>query len=145
MNPLNTQHLWSTMTSTMALNERVRQRLREEKSHRKLSERDIAGFVEWSQSKVAYKFSGRTPITLDELESLCFALGIQPTEAVRDRGLEFVADLTPTELRLLELIRHLPKPAYDGLLHFMQVNPKIGSERRGATAKRDRFGKPRPR
>ena len=127
----------------MGLNERVRARLRDEKARRKLSERDIAGFVQWSQSKVAYKFSGRTPITLDELETLCFALSLQPTEAVRDRGMEFVADLTPTELRMLELIRQLPRPAYDGLLQFLQVGPTSDIEPRGATPKRSGYGKPR--
>lgn len=124
----------------MTLNERTRQRLRDEKARLALSERDLAGFTKWTQSRVAQKLSGRTPITLDELETLCFALGIQPTEAVRDRGLEFVAEMTPTELRLLELIRRLPKAAYDGLLHFMQVNPKLDAEPRGATPKRDGYG-----
>lgn len=127
-------------TRVMSLNERTRQRLRDAKGTEKLSVRDIAGIVKWPPSRVAQKFSGRTPITLDELETLCFALGIQPTEAVRDRGLEFVAEMTPTELRLLELIRRLPKPAYDGLLHFMQVNPKLDAEPRGATPKRDGYG-----
>ena len=149
MNPLLTQGLSGTIRTRVALNERVRQQLREAKARRGLSERDISGFLNWSQSKVAYKFSGRTPITLDELEALCFALGTTPTEVVRDRGLEFCAEMTPTELRILELIRRLPKPAFDGLLTFLNVprRPSADSsvESRGATPKRSSIGKPRPR
>lgn len=133
----------------MGLNDRVRDRLREEKAKQKVSERDLAGFLEWSQARVAQKLSGRTAITVDELESLCFALGIRPTEAVCDRWLEFAAELTPTELRVLELIRRLPKPAFDGLLTFLNV-PRPGSadtmiESRGVTKKRPSIGKPRAR
>lgn len=131
------------MKNPMGLNARVVARLREEADKRNLSYNDLAGFLQWSHSKVTKKMTQRTMIDLDELEALCFAVGIQPTEAVRDRGLEFVAEMTPTELRLLELIRKLPKPAYDGLLHFLQVTPSVGAEQRGATPKRASGGKPR--
>lgn len=124
------------------MNARVVERFREEIAKRKLSYDDVAGFLQWSHSKVAKKFTQRTMIDLDEFEALCFALGLAPTEAVRDRGLEFVAEMTPTELRLLELIRKLPKSAYDGLLHFLQVAPV---ETRGVTPKRVAYGKPRTR
>lgn len=124
----------------MTLNDRARLRLREQKAVRDVTERDIAGFVKWSQSKVAQKLLGVTPITLNELESLCFALNVRPTEVVREQGLEFCAEMTPTELRLLETIRALPRPAYDGLLKFLQIHEV---ERRGITKKRDSIGKPR--
>jgi transcriptional regulator with XRE-family HTH domain len=139
-NLLNAYDLSVTVRLSMSLNDRVRERLREIKAEKDVSHRDLAGFTGWSQAKVGQKLLGETEITLDELETLCFALGIQPTEAVRDRGLEFCAEMTPTELRLLELIRRLPRAAYDGLLHFMQVNPKAGAEPRGATKKRDGYG-----
>lgn len=126
------------------LNDRVRQRIREEAAKRKLSHRTLAGFLGWGDPKVTQKLTGRTPMTLNELDALCFAVGIAPTEAVRDRGLEFVAEMTPTELRLLELIRKLPKPAYDGLLHFLQVDQRETQvEGRGLTPKRSLYGKPR--
>jgi len=51
----------------MRLSERVRERLRDEKTRRHFSEREIAQLIDWSQSKVAQKLAGRTPITLDEL------------------------------------------------------------------------------
>jgi transcriptional regulator with XRE-family HTH domain len=101
--------------------ERVRNRLRDEKSAKKLSERDIADLIQWTQSRVAQKLSGRTPITLDELAALCFALSLQPTEAVRDRGLEFCAEMTPTELRILERLRGLDARTRDAILLLLDV------------------------
>lgn len=103
------------------LNDRVRDRLRTEKAARKLSERDIAGLLQWSQPKVAQKLSGRTPMTLNEFEALCFALSLSPTEAVRDQGLEFCAEMTPTELRALEGLRRLPMNTRDAILHLIDA------------------------
>lgn len=123
-----------------SLSARVLIAVREAMKRNHLSQRDMAGFLQCSQSRVAKLLNGRVKLGVDDLESLCFAVSIAPTEAVRDRGLEFVAEMTPTELRLLELIRRLPKPAYDGLLHFMQVNPKLEAEPRGATPRREKYG-----
>lgn len=129
------------------MNERVRERIREEADKRGLTYRDIAGFLHWSVSKVGKKMTGENEISLDEFESLCFAVSLSPTEAVRDRGLEFCADMTPTELRFLEHLRKLPKPAHDGLLHFLQLSPKAESEieARGLTKKRSGYGPTRGR
>jgi transcriptional regulator with XRE-family HTH domain len=110
-----------------SLNDRVRVRLKDEKVARKLSERDMAGIMGWSQSKVAQKFSGRTPITLDELEALCFALSILPSEAVRDRGLEFSAEMTPSELRLLEHFRHESDAMREAVATILRVRLKSGA------------------
>lgn len=149
LNPLQTQELLETITGTVTLldlNDRVRERLREEKASRKISERDLAAFCRWSQSKVAQKLGGHTAITLNELETLCQALGISPTEAVRDRGLEFVADLTPTELRVLEIIRRFNKQGFETFLQMVQMmtGKVLVTEHRGATPKRAKYGKPRP-
>lgn len=135
MNLLQTQGLSGTLppVSTDPLNERVRLRLKAEKSRRHLSERDIGQLLNWSQSKVAQKFNGRTPITLEELEGLAFVLSIAPTELVRDQGLEFCAEMTPTELRILERIRQLPPDALQGLLGLLHVYPNTRIETRGAT------------
>lgn len=132
---------------TIGLNERARQRIREEAAKRKLSHRNIAGFLNWGFNKVTQKLTGRTPMTLNEFAALCFAVGMQPSEAVRDRGLEFCAEMTPTELRFLEHLRKLPQPAYEGLLHFLQVTPSAASgvESRGLTKKRSSLGIPRAR
>jgi transcriptional regulator with XRE-family HTH domain len=103
------------------LNERVRDRLKERKAEKKVSERDLARWMNWSQPKVAQKLGGRTEITLNELESLCFALDLAPTEAVRDRGLEFCAEMTPTELRILEQLRALDPPTRAAIFHLLNI------------------------
>lgn len=122
-------------TTDMGLNERARQRLKAEKARRHLSERDIGDLLQWSQSKVAQKLSGRTPITLDELESLCFALSIAPTEAVRDHGLEFCAEMTPSEMRLLEQIRKLDDRTREGIMGLLHARTFL--EPRSATKPRE--------
>jgi transcriptional regulator with XRE-family HTH domain len=131
------------------LNERARQRLREEKDRLKLGERDIAAFTGWSRAKVNQKLAGTTDITLNDLQALCEAMRLPPSEAVRDRGLEFCAEMTPTELRILELLRHLPKPAFDAVLTLLTAPRALGTatlvEPRGLTKKRAILGKPRPR
>lgn len=113
----------SDRIQTVTLNERVRQRLREEKDKAKLSERDVADLIQWTQSKVAQKLGGRTPITLDELEALCFALSLNIAEAVRDRGYEFYAELAPYELRMLERVRRMPKPHREAVLTLIGLQP----------------------
>lgn len=118
----------------MGMNERVRLRFREEADKRGLSYNDLAGFLQWSHSKITKKLTGRTMIDLDEFEALCFALNLTPTEAVRDRGLEWCAEMTPAELRRLEVERQLPKPTLDAIDHLLRVN--VEAEKRGATKKR---------
>lgn len=105
----------------MALNDRARARLKEQKTHLGFSERDLAGMLGWSQARVAQKFCGRTPITLNELDAFCTVLNLSPTEVVRDPGLEFVADLTPTELRLLERVRQLPPVLRESVLNLLEI------------------------
>jgi transcriptional regulator with XRE-family HTH domain len=75
-NLLNAYDLSVTVRLSMSLNDRVRERLREIKAEKDVSHRDLAGFTGWSQAKVGQKLLGETEITLDELETLCFALGI---------------------------------------------------------------------
>lgn len=132
----------STRLTAVTLNERVLERLRTEIARRKTSQRDIAGFVDWTQSKVAQKMNGRTPITLDELESLCFAVGLSPVEAVRDHGLEFCAEMKPSELRILERIRQLDHATLEAITHLLRVAPNTRiEERRAARSIRSRTKK----
>ena len=117
------------------LNTRARLRLRDEKAKLGFSEQDIAGMIRWTQSRVAQKLSGRTDITLNELEALGFALSISPTEIVRDRGLEFVAEMTPTELRALEHLRKMSPVERDAFFHLIGAKAK-------ATDAPDRYARP---
>lgn len=117
--------------STLA--DRARLRLREEMSRKHLSQRDLADLLKWSQSRVARALTGRSGIALDDLEALCFGVGLSVVEAVRDHGLEFLADMTPTELRILERIRQLPTPVLDAVMTLLAVNANTRLQERRAS------------
>jgi transcriptional regulator with XRE-family HTH domain len=107
-----------------------------------LTQLEVAQLIEWTQSKVAQKLTGRTPITLEELSALCFALGIQPTEAVRDRGLEFCAELVPHELRLLENFRRVEPRIRESIAQLLDFKLKQHKpERSGPVPDRSRLVK----
>lgn len=133
------------MTSE-TLSDRVRARIRDEMTAKKLSQRDLAGILEWSQGRVAKLMTGRVKITVDDLAALCFAVNIPPSEAIRDRGLEFYAELTPTELRILEKLRTSEKPYYDAILTILHVRPALTPDRFATQpVQHHRGGKPRLR
>lgn len=150
LNVLHAQHLAPIIASMNeskygALNDRVRARLKERKQELGLSEADVAEFAGgWHKSKVAHKLAGRTDITLQELEALCQALKLSVSEVVRVRGLEFLAEMTPTQLHRHEKINSLPLNIIEALDTLLNVQ-KRDVERRGATPKRSLYGKPRPR
>lgn len=108
----------------MRLVDDVRQRIRDEMARQHLSQREIAQLLRWSQSRVAKILTGRIQLDVDDLEAFATILSVRPTELVRDRGLEFCADLTPTELRVLEQLRRLDAPTRDALLHLLRVTPE---------------------
>lgn len=132
MKQLQTQDLCDTVPPMHDLAERVRLRLRDEMTRKHLSQNDVADLIKWTQSRVAQKLTGRTPITVEELEVLAFAVGLLPTELVRDHGLEFCAEMTPTEVRLLERIRDLGPAAKDGLFQLLNVRTSTNRPERHA-------------
>jgi transcriptional regulator with XRE-family HTH domain len=121
VNPLKRNELLCKVASMENLNDRVRERLRVEKDRRKISERDIADLIGWNQSRVSQKLTGRTPITVEELGTLCFALGLSPVEAMRDPGMEFVSEMTPTELKIHEKIRTLTPDQRAAMLTMLHI------------------------
>lgn len=136
-NPLRTKELSATLAAMSSLADRARLRLREEMSRKHLSQRELADLLKWSQSRVARAMTGRSGIALDDLDALCFGVGLSVVEAVRDHGLEFLAEMTPTELRVLERIRQLPRPTLDALMTLLNVpaNTRL-QERRAAPEKK---------
>lgn len=114
------------------LSEDVRLRLRDEMTRLELSQRDVAGLLGWSQSKVAHILTGHVVLSVDDLADFCFALGIRITEAVRDRGLQFCAEMTPSEFRTLEKIRQLPPPVLDAVMTLLDVKKKTNAPERHA-------------
>lgn len=83
-------------------------RVREEMTERKISQRDLAETMRCSQGRIAKILNGGVNLRVDDLDTLARAVGISLTEAVRDRGMEFQAEMTPTELRVLERLRRRP-------------------------------------
>jgi transcriptional regulator with XRE-family HTH domain len=106
-----------------SLSERVRIRVREEMQKRNLSQSDVAGLVEGlDQSKVSRLLSGEQRITLDELEYLAFAISVPPSELIRDRGMEWMAEMTPTEMRILEHYRRADEELQRSIRRILQVS-----------------------
>lgn len=101
--------------------EEARARLRDEMKRKGLVQRDVAGLLNWSQSRVAKVLTGRVVLSLEDLTSLCFALGLSVVEVVRDRGMEFCAEMTPTELRFHERVRAAGPDIRDALIKLMNV------------------------
>ena len=101
--------------------EQARLRIREEMARRDLSQREVAELLRWSQSRVAKLLTGRVELGVEDLDGLCFAVGISAVEALRDHGLEFCAEMTPTELRILERIRQLPRPVFEAVMTLLNV------------------------
>jgi transcriptional regulator with XRE-family HTH domain len=110
----------------------VRMRLREEKDRLKMSTRDIAGILGWSQSRVGKLLTGRVGLDLNDCAALCFALGIGLTEAVRDRGVEFCAEMTPSELRFLEIFRKASQADREAVTQLLTGRVKLQVEDRRA-------------
>jgi len=100
----------------MTLAERAVLRIREEMTERKISQRDLAERLRCSQGRVAKLLNGGVRLRLNDVGVLADAVGITVVEALRDRGLEFYAELTPSEVRILERLRRRPTALQGALL-----------------------------
>lgn len=128
------------MSETVA--QRALVRIREEMFNEKKSQEELSDLVKWTPSRLSKVLNGVIELTVNDMAALCQALGIQPTEAVRDRGLEFCAEMTPTELRVLERFREKTQDVQDAYVTMLDAQD---AEPRGATKKKSLFGKPRAR
>jgi hypothetical protein len=81
-------------------------------------------------------------MTVEDLGALCFALDLHPSEAVRDQGLEFLAEMTPTELRVLMAIREATPMMRDGILQVFGVRSTTAQPERYAKKPKPLLGKP---
>lgn len=132
LNPLSAKELWGNVPAMPRLSVGVRLRLREEMARKDMSQRDVAGILGWSQSRVAHILTGRVEMSVDDLAEFSIGLGLQPTEVVRDHGLEFCAEMTPTELRFLERLRQLPQADQDAVMRVLGVATTTRSQDRRA-------------
>jgi transcriptional regulator with XRE-family HTH domain len=110
-------------TRGMSLSRRVCHRLREVMDEQGMSQRDLSRMLGCSQGRVAKLLSGATELRLDDLETICVALDIRPVEAVRDLGLEFFAELTPTQVRLFHRLGQLDAPHMSAILLIAGLTP----------------------
>lgn len=127
----------------MTAADRTRRRLKEELDARKISQRDLADLLSrrdtqvWTQSKIGKILNGRVELKIEDADLIARTAGITLTEAVRDRGLEFCAELTPSELRVLERIRQRPD-FLQGIMILLDIptsavkqTPSISRRKRG--------------
>ena len=63
-------------------------------------------------------------------------MGISLTELVRDHGLEFCAEMTPTELRALENLRRLPQADRDAYVHLLKARASALPDRHARPLKK---------
>lgn len=120
------------------MSEQVRMRLREEMQLRNLNQSDIAGMLAWTQSRVSKILNGKIQLGLDELAAICFALGISIVEVVRDHGLQFCAEMTPSEMRFLERLRQLPQTQRDAMMQLFHIESTTRPQERRAAPPRPR-------
>ncbi len=119
----------------LTASERVRLRIREEMHHKKLTQMDLVGRTLWTPSRMSKVLHGKIPMTIEDLESLASAVGLPLTELVRDHGVEFCAQMTPTEMRVLDAFRALPDDAdRDAFERLLNVK-RLTHERRAAPPK----------
>lgn len=95
-------------------------RIREEMIERGITQTDLAEALGCSQSRIAKIFAKNIRLRLEDVEVLARRVGLTLSEVVRDRGLEFCAELTPTELRVLERIRRRPR-MLDGIMIMLDL------------------------
>lgn len=121
LRPLQEDGLSASVLTVPRLSEEVRNRIREELGKRKWSFRHAARLLDWNASSVYHLMDGTVEFRVDDVEAFGTILQMRPTELVRDRGLEFVADMTPTELRLFERIRALDPKQRDAIMTVLHI------------------------
>jgi transcriptional regulator with XRE-family HTH domain len=120
----------------------VRLRIREELARKKMSQRDLAAQLGWSQFRLGKVLTGRTSLDVNDMAAVCQELRLSLVEAVRDPGLEFVAEMTPSELRILERIRQIPD-TIDAIMLLLDVRRHTRTQSRHAGPKKKILGTPR--
>ncbi len=84
-----------------------------------------------NQSRVNKLLNGKIAINLDDLEDFCTAFQLSPTEVVRDQGLEFCSEMTPSELRLYQLFKK-DKNVFEAVLQICEIRTKTNKPERHA-------------
>lgn len=144
-NPLHRKDLFPTVIAMTAA-DRTRRRLKEELDARGISQRDLADILSrrdteiWTQSKLGKILNGRVELKVEDVDLIARAAGINLTEAVRDRGMEFCAEMTPSELRVLERLRQRPD-FLEGVMMLLDI-PSTTAKPNPTTSPRRKRGRP---
>lgn len=131
---------------TTTASARVRARLADELRARNITQRECAERLTaetgelWTQSRIGKVLNGAVELRVDDVEAIARVAGIFLSEAVRDRGLEFYAEMTPLELRVLERIRQKPT-TLNALLVLLDLSPAITASQPSVSKQRKR-GRP---
>jgi transcriptional regulator with XRE-family HTH domain len=137
---LQTVEIMASVYSGMTLAQRAIQRIRDEMERLELTQRDLAERLNCSQGRVAKILNGRVELRVDDLERLAQFVALPVTEVIRDRGLEFYAELAPTEVRMIERLRQRPH-LMQGVLMLLEISGVIHTPPVPHTPKRKR-GRP---
>jgi transcriptional regulator with XRE-family HTH domain len=100
------------------------------KEHR-ISQRALAERLDCSQGRVAKILKGRIRLTVDDLETIAALVQLPLVETIRNRGVEFFAELTPSELKMLEAVRESPplQRALSDLLDASRIAARLSDKR----------------
>lgn len=110
-------------------------RIREEMAVRNITQDDLAAALNCSQGRIAKILKGGTNLRVNDLDAIAQRCGIALSEAVRDRGLEFYAEMTPTELRLLEMMRQRPG-LLQGVMMILRLQGAVREAPKGTPHRR---------
>ncbi len=122
--------------------DRARDRLKDEVARQGVSQRDLAKRLQkrdpsddWTQGRVAKILNGKVKLTVDAAELFAEELGVPVAELFRERGREWSADLSPSELALVERYRSLPSTAQSAatVLLSSAFTSEVIQKRKGAT------------
>lgn len=129
------------MTVVLTAAERAVRRIREEMDIREITQRDLSERMHCSQGRIAKMLNGRVELRLDDVAELARHVGLPLTEVLRDRGLEFYAEMTPTEVRLIERIRQRPD-LLQGVLILLEIGGVLRSPTPHQKLQRRKRGRP---
>lgn len=125
------------------LSERALRRIREEMRAKRISQPDLASMMGTHQSWISKLMTGFADLKLDTLAEICLHLGLPVSEVIRDQGMEWYAEMTPTEKRVFDAYRALTpdeKDLFERLLYRARPAPPV--ERRHATEPKPKPKKP---
>ncbi len=131
----------------VTISERIVLRIKDEMDARDISQRDLAEILTrrtdevWTQSRVGKVLNLRVALRVEDVATVAAAVGLSLVEVVRDPGLEFYADMTPTELRLFQMLKRKPK-SLDAVLQLVIGAPKPESDETLALPPKQKIGRP---